>query len=610
MLKSYKLYAENGKLFLVVLEYGNGNVTVESITEAIGNLGLDFHNENPVQEAIKNDKYAVVEVASPPPANLHGVFWLELDVADGTVTAHLYPPIGTGRPATETEIVEELKQTEFNKCYIDRDAARENVEKCNKKKEPASFLLAERRDAVLAVELSEDRRTALLDYTPPMGGSKPDFNEALKLLEKNGVVYGVDEARLKEILDAGRIISKQQIAHAKAAVHGVDASIEFLFDAHGENQGPRIRENDTADFRDLGLRENVEEGAQLVKKNPATQGEDGTDVTGKPLPAEPGKDMELPRGKNTGIRDDDENMLVAEVCGIPVVMGGKVCVDEILVVDDVDFSTGNIDFHGSVMVKGIVNSGFSIVARGDITCSDTVEGADLKAGGSILLKFGIKGMGKSTLDAGVNVIGRFIERCTVRAGNSVVVDEALIHSDTAAVDIVEATNSKGSIFGGHVRAGNLVKAAFIGSEMAVQTHIEVGVAPHIREELVHCNEDIKKKKSDYDKASKNYIALKTLRDKNGLPVDREQLYNTLATATGQLKNDIEEITSRIASLEDDLTHCAEGRVEATNVIYPGVKVTIKNANRKIREAIHKAILVKDGPDVVLSTEIAEQNSEE
>ena len=46
------------------------------------------------------------------------------------------------------------------------------------------------------------------------------------------------------------------------------------------------------------------------------------------------------------------------------------------------------------------------------------------------------------------------------------------------------------------------------------------------------------------------------------------------------------------------------------MIYPGVKVTIKNANMKIREPIHKAILVKEGPDVVLSEEIAEHDGQD
>ena len=193
--------------------------------------------------------------------------------------------------------------------------------------------------------------------------------------------------------------------------------------------------------------------------------------------------------------------------------------EEVLSLGDIDFSTGNITFNGNVIIKGIVNNGFAVTANGDIDCSELIEGANLTAGGSIHVKRGVKGLGKSVIKAGKDVFAKYIERATVIAGGSVIVDEALIHSDTEAGDRIEATGAKGSIFGGHVAAGNLVKANFIGSEMAIKTIIEVGAAPQMKDRLVFLNREVAKKNDDYDKAQKNIQILTELKKTGRFPYD-------------------------------------------------------------------------------------------
>jgi len=575
------------------------------VSSAIDEYGIETKKHDEIREAIEKGSATQIELATKLPQQLSAAVWIDHDEVKGVVKAFVYPPLGSGRPPTETDVLNELKAAGITGYYILTEVLRRNIEQIKKARTSAVFKVAEKRDAQVRVEISEDQRTAYISYTPPFGGELLSLEQALDNIRKDGVLFGVDEAKVKEILENNTQLEKRRIAGARDPVDGEDAKIEFLFDAYHAKSGPKISDSDIADFRDLNLTENVEAGAPLVKKIPATDGIPGMLVNGKDIKANPGKDVKLPKGKNTEISHADENLLVASTPGAPKLQHGKVNVDDVMVVNNVDFSTGNIDFNGNVNVRGVVNSGFVIKATGDITCSDTVEGADLHAGGNIFLKRGIKGLGKSIVDAGENIFARFIERCNVSAGISVIVDEALIHSETSATDSVEVTNTKGSIFGGNIKTGNIVKSSFIGSEMAVKTLIEVGVLPHVRKRLDELNNDLKVKKTEFEAESKNFAVLSQMAGRGSLNEDRLAVYKELGKKLGDLKDDMHDMTDEISQLQEELQQAADGRVEARKSIYPGVSIQIKNARIHIREKVNKAIFIKEGPDVVLSSDIPE-----
>lgn len=147
---------------------------------------------------------------------------------------------------------------------------------------------------------------------------------------------------------------------------------------------------------------------------------------------------------------------------MPSLVGGKVFVSDVYEVPaDVDNSTGNIEYSGSVTVRGNVKGGFRISAKGDIVVEGIVEDAELYAGGQIIVKRGIHGMGKGVLQAGGNVLCKFIENAKVISGGYVD-SEAILHSQVDAYSDVIVDGKKGFITGGIIRAGNLVSAKTIG----------------------------------------------------------------------------------------------------------------------------------------------------
>jgi len=606
MIKGYRLHIKKGKLCLVLLEYGEQEITFEDIERDVDFTQVGYFNSDEVKGAVAAGVKAELEIAEPPPDEIKGTCWVELDEEDGSIKAHVYPPIGPGKVFNESDIRRELELAGFEDYYYFNDIIRRNLESHRKSKTPVVFRAAEKRDADIKIEISSDRRTAYMTYHRPWGGSGVTLEEALQIIASQDVRFGVDEDRVQEIINANTDVDKQRIAGAKEPEKGEDAVLEYLFDAFHKLSGPKISDTtDCADYRDLNLLQNVVADTPLAQRIPFTPGEDGMDVMGNEITAESGKDIPMPKGKNTGIAPDDPNLLISLVAGTPKLVNSKVIVEEVCIVYDVDFSTGNIEFNGDVVVKGTVHPGFSVTANGDITVKDTIEACNLSAKGNIFLKRGLKGMNKSYIKAGDCVYARFIENSTVFANESVIVDEAIIHSTVFANQTVEVTHPKGSIFGGEVKARTMIRAAFIGSEMAVKTELEVGVAPKLKEQLEEFKLKIVTKKKDLDKAAKNLTVLNAQQATTGLSVEREELYQELGNVTLQLKDEIEEISQNIADLENNLQECAEGSVEAKNTMHPGVVITIKTAKKRIGEPVTKAKFIKEGPDIVLAVDLPE-----
>lgn len=608
MILSYKIYADEGRVWCAFLEYGDKShgVSLKEIEEALKSSGIEEYNHSAISEHLELGSYALVEISDNPPKDLNGACWVA-SRGDGGIIANIVPACGKGRQVNSENVIRELNLAGYGHYYIFDDEIRRNVQTVGRAGKLVSFLAAEPRPAEVKFEIAKDKKSARMTYQKALGGNSLTYLEVLEKLQAAGVIEGIDEEAIKMVLEKDQDAINVLVASAIEPQDGNDATIKYLFDVN-KSGAPRINDKNSADYRDLGLFNSVEKGTPLAVKTPATEGVDGIDVTGVVIKAKRGRDIPLPKGKNTTVSEEDENVLLAAVAGVPKFIAGKVCIEDVLVVQDVDFSTGNINFSGDVFVKGIVNNGFSVIAGGDISCADVVEGAHLSAGGNVILKRGMKGLGKGMIQAGGNVHAKFIERCTVIARGSIVVEEALIHSAVSAGDSVLVTGAKGSIFGGHITAGSLVKANFIGSEMAISTVIEVGAAPHLRKELSDLTESLEKKEFDYSRALKNLDILEAKRSIAGLSPKHEELYATLIQVTGQLEGEIENISSTIASLQEELERAKGGRVEAGKVVYPGVKIVIRNATKRIYEPVQSPVFVKDGAEVVLAGDLAQPSS--
>ena len=262
---------------------------------------------------------------------------------------------------------------------------------------------------------------------------------------------------------------------------------------------------------------------------------------------------------------------------------------------DVDNSTGNIEYSGSVTVRGNVKGGFHISAKGDIVVEGIVEDAELYAGGQIIVKRGIHGMGKGVLQAGGNVLCKFIENAKVISGGYVD-SEAILHSQVDAYSDVIVDGKKGFITGGIIRAGNLVSAKTIGSAMETITQIEVGADPLEKERYVELQKQIRTYNEQIDRI-KPIVTTYSEKLKHGEHLSQEQLtyVRKLAEQLKQLKGAAEPLKAEAAKINGILALGSSARVKVANTIYSGVTIVISDTRMTLKnERTYSQFIRQDG----------------
>ena len=313
------------------------------------------------------------------------------------------------------------------------------------------------------VRVSADKLRAYLVVYPGRGTGLIRREDVEHELERQGLRARADMAGVDYLLRNGLFGHVLLLAEGTPAAPGRDAVLFYHFNRRTALT-PRLLENGDVDFKNLENIAMVRAGDTLITRLPAEPGEPGVDVFGNPLIPEPGRDEKLRPGTNTRVSPDG-NALTAAQEGHVFYARGTVHVEEIYFVDgDVDYSVGNIDFIGIVVVNGSVREGFSVRARGDVLVNGGVEGARVESlNGNIRVRLGVQGHNRAVLEAARSVQAKFILSATVRAGQDVAVLEAIMHSDVDAGRRVLAEGARGSIIGGVTRAQDLISARTLGS---------------------------------------------------------------------------------------------------------------------------------------------------
>lgn len=379
-------------------------------------------------------------------------------------------------------------------------------------------------------------------------------------LREHGVREGIDEDALISLCEAPGP-DEVLIARGVPPTAGDNARIDYLFLSEATEFSPLVDQFDRADFREVGLIQNVVPGQLLARKIPPTAGIPGRAVTGEAIPATPGKDIHILAGKNVEL---SANKLEAHatVTGIPQVSKNRLNVLPIFQVNDVDFSTGNINFQGSVQIRGSVNPGFAVKATEDVTVEGNVEQATIESGGTIRVKGGARS--GSRLQAQEDVEVRFCDsesiieaqrgilvtgdalHCTLKAGLRIVVEHRLI--------------------GGAARAGEYIQAGIAGTRAETPTLVEL-VQVGSQEELEHLLGEIGEVEAKLAQVSSRIQAL--MRDPQAAGrADLQRLTPTKITLNLQLA----QLRARHRQMTQRETDLAPPRFVVKSELYPGVTV--------------------------------------
>ena len=520
--------------------------------------------------------------------------FFEVRFFDDGVFLTVYPPVGKGKAVDVDEVLKKLERKKV-KNY-DKKIVSECVVKANKT--PVTIAEPQKEeilDAQASVLISPDKMKAFISLMPPEGGRMLTKDEILNILKDNGVVFGINDLVLESIVSNpvyGKMIC---VAEGVLPADGKNGSIEFHFNIKKDIK-PAILADGSVDFRQLNIVENVKKGQKLCTLIPPEDGTPGKTVTGTDIPAKPGKQASLPRGKNVE-PDEDGQSLIASIDGQVEYSDEKVNVFATYEVHaDVDNSTGNISFVGNIIVRGNVLTGFTVEAGGNVEVWGVVEGAVIKAGGDIILRRGMQGLGKGILKCGGDIIARYIENSNIEAGNDIKA-EAIMHSNVKCGNRLELSGRKGLLVGGTCKVGKEIEAKVIGSYMATSTDIEVGVDPRLRERYKEIKDEISAAENDIKKSEQAINILKKLQIAGMLTQDKENMLNKALRTKLFLTNKLVDLKEELSEVEVALQQDSFGKVKAYNYIYPGVKVTIGASSMRVRENLQYCTLYRDGADI-------------
>ena len=184
-------------------------------------------------------------------------------------------------------------------------------------------------------------------------------------------------------------------------------------------------------------------GDCLAILHPEDPGDDGKDVYGNVIKPRNVKRELLRFGRNINLAENRREIYSA-VDGHVDLVDNKVFVSNVMVVENVDLSTGDIDYEGNVQVNGNVCSNFKIKANGNVEVRGVVEGAEIIAGGNVTIARGVNGMSKGIIKADGNVIAQFIENAQVDA-KGYVETGSILHSKVSAGTEIRVGGKKGFI---------------------------------------------------------------------------------------------------------------------------------------------------------------------
>lgn len=526
---------------------------------------------------------------------------VKLNVRPNGTFLTLYPPVEGGRNL----IIDEVE------AYLDK-VIQGGYEKVAVREELKKPLVAVREIQILQNQISPVNETVVVSvmadrmsvkgrfYPPTEGGSLLDRDDIISEMVRSGVKYGVVEDTIAQFLNNRQYEETLVIAEATKQVEGSDAVIKFFFNTD-LTQKPKVNEDGSVDFHHLDVISSVSAGDLLAELTPAVQGKPGIDVCGGLLRPVKVKQKILRVGKNIKLSEDGLKAY-SEVDGHATMEGEQIFVSNMYDVPaNVDTSTGDIEYEGNVLVHGNVLAGFSITAKGNIVVEGVVEGANLRAGGHIILKRGIQGMDRGILKANGNVISRFIESATVEAGGYVSAD-AIMHSNVSAKGDITVDGKKGFISGGNIRSGTMVSAKTIGSSMGTSTNIEVGIEPEIIKEYHNLGKEQETLKEEQEKNMQILLALaKRIKLGEKLPPDKLLQFKKANEAKDNMTKRDEEIVERLKVLKETIDSYEGGMVKVSSVAHPGVKLTISNAIYYVKTETSYCRFVKSQGDVKIDS---------
>ncbi len=524
--------------------------------------------------------------------------YFQLICGKNDIRLKLFPATDDGKKVDIGEVMGYLQQK-----GISYDLSALNQAILNLGEEPSVVVLCSgvghKERECCKVDVSEDRMTAVARfYAPAEGGELMTKDEFINDLNHMKILRGIDDKAIEAFFENRQYCTDIVVAKGRKPVHGTDAKIEYFFNTDLRVK-PTMKDDGSVDFFNLNTINHCNQGDLLARLIPEDPGEPGEDIYGERIKPRDVSRGVLKFGKNISLGENGLE-IYSDVNGHVTLVEDKVFVSNVFEVENVDNSTGNIEYEGSVQINGNVGENFSVTAKGNVEVRGVVEGSYIEAGGDIIIARGMNGMGKGTLKAGGNIVCKFLENVKSAVADGYITTESALHSTVMAKTEVTVSGKRGFITGGRVCAGNLIKVKTLGSAMGADTIVEVGTDPSVKLRF----QELQKSIGELTKILRSIqpiIDAGNQKIAKGMKLEVEQLqYIVSLTKLKELKSkQLEKESQELEEIQIELGLMSNGQVIVEGEVYPGTRICIGDTSMVVKTTTHYSRFVKEGGDVKL-----------
>jgi len=325
------------------------------------------------------------------------------------------------------------------------------------------------------VAISKDQmEVRLYPLVQVTDGALTTYEDVIEACKKEDIKVELDEKLIeKQLLSATPV--ETTIGKGIKPVDGKDGYLEYIVDMSAKPQFIADAKEDTIDYKNSMQVTLVNVGDVLATLVPPTEGQDGMDVRGTVIKARPGEKAKFILGE--GVEEKDE-LITVTAAGTPSIQDDIIMIRRTYVLQgDVNLSTGNINFPGTVIIHGNVTEGFEIISEENVVVNGFISGATVKAKGYIKCAGGIQGKEKTEITAGAFVAAKFVSSATVTSDGDVLITKDVLHSK---INCLGELRIGGSLIGGVATSLKGIECGTLGSETGVKT--VVNIRTHYRQE--------------------------------------------------------------------------------------------------------------------------------
>jgi len=326
----------------------------------------------------------------------------------------------------------------------------------------------------IRVIISKDLLTAELIASPQSPPQAINEQLCLAALHEAGILINDQvTANVKTMAnqdppDTGDL--RTVVAQGTPPQHGQPGHIQWLIDNPEQDNSQSISHYDRSTYRV------VKTGDTIAKVIQPTLGVDGHNVQGHAIPAKPGLPIDLEFDES--IMQDASGNLIAQQHGLIESSQNKIQINQILQVDGyVDFSTGNIDFIGNVLIHRGVRDCFIVKATGQVEVKGLIEAATIDCEGDLIAHGGMAGRERGNAIVGGTLSGKYLDNVTGQIQGDLQLDREVINCELTIHGQVLIPH--GRITGGKLCVTGPIDIASLGSAAGTHTHLVLGSVPRL-----------------------------------------------------------------------------------------------------------------------------------